>query len=133
MLAGSRCTGRGHGARGIVRRRNPAVCALSEGGGDAAWSFLEGIHPAMIRGVFEELKKETPKNNFSVGIHDDVTGNSIDYDPDFSVEGDVTRCLSMGWGGRHRRRKQEFDQDHGEDTPNHAQGYFSTIRASRGR
>ena len=81
--------------------------------------------PAMIRGVFEELKKETPKNNFSVGIHDDVTGNSIDYDPDFSVEGDVTRCLFYGLGadGTVGANKNSI-KIIGEDTPNHAQGYF---------
>ena len=81
--------------------------------------------PAMIRGVFEELKKETPKNNFSVGIHDDVTGNSIDYDPDFRVEGDVTRCLFYGLGadGTVGANKNSI-KIIGEDTPNHAQGYF---------
>ncbi|MBN2337180.1 MAG: pyruvate:ferredoxin (flavodoxin) oxidoreductase [Acidobacteria bacterium] len=82
--------------------------------------------PAMIRGVFEELKKENPKNYFSVGIHDDVTDNSIDYDPAFSVEGDVTRCLFYGLGadGTVGANKNSI-KIIGEDTPNHAQGYFS--------
>jgi len=82
--------------------------------------------PAMIRGVFEELKKENPKNYFSVGIHDDVTDNSIDYDPGFSVEGDVTRCLFYGLGadGTVGANKNSI-KIIGEDTPNHAQGYFS--------
>ena len=39
--------------------------------------------PAMINGVYEEMKKSNPKNYFSVGINDDVTHNSIDYDPGF--------------------------------------------------
>ena len=39
--------------------------------------------PAMINGVYEEMKKSNPKNYFSVGIKDDVTNNSIDYDPGF--------------------------------------------------
>ncbi|NLV31319.1 MAG: pyruvate:ferredoxin (flavodoxin) oxidoreductase [Acidobacteria bacterium] len=82
--------------------------------------------PAMIRGVFEELKKENPKNYFSVGIHDDVTDNSIDYDPGFSVEGDVTRCLFYGLGadGTVGANKNSI-KIIGEDTLNHAQGYFS--------
>jgi pyruvate-ferredoxin/flavodoxin oxidoreductase len=82
--------------------------------------------PAMIRGVFEEMKKENPKNYFSIGIHDDVTDNSIDYDPGFSVEGDVTRCLFYGLGadGTVGANKNSI-KIIGEDTPNHAQGYFS--------
>ena len=27
----------------------------------------------MIKGVFDELAKPTPKNHFTIGIHDDVT------------------------------------------------------------
>ncbi|MEK6649559.1 MAG: pyruvate:ferredoxin (flavodoxin) oxidoreductase, partial [Bacteroidota bacterium] len=42
--------------------------------------------PAMVKGVFDELKKPDPKNGFTVGINDDVTHTSIDFDPSFSVE-----------------------------------------------
>ena len=69
--------------------------------------------PAMIKGVYDEMKKENPKNYFSVGIKDDVTNNSIEYDPDFSTGGEVSRCLFYGLGRRRNRRsKQEFHQDH---------------------
>jgi pyruvate-ferredoxin/flavodoxin oxidoreductase len=37
--------------------------------------------PAMIKAVFDELKKDKPKNHFTVGINDDVTFTSLDYDP----------------------------------------------------
>ncbi|MDR0842891.1 MAG: pyruvate:ferredoxin (flavodoxin) oxidoreductase [Acidobacteriota bacterium] len=82
--------------------------------------------PAMIKGVYDELKKETPKNYFSVGINDDVTHNSIDYDPKFEIPGDTSRCLFYGLGadGTVGANKNSI-KIIGEDTPNHAQGYFS--------
>ncbi len=41
--------------------------------------------PGMVKGVFEELKKATPKNSFTIGIVDDVTQSSIPYDPDYDI------------------------------------------------
>jgi pyruvate-ferredoxin/flavodoxin oxidoreductase len=81
--------------------------------------------PAMINGVFEEMKKDNPKNYFSVGIKDDVTNNSVEYDPDFSTGGKVTRCLFYGLGadGTVGANKNSI-KIIGEDTPNNAQGYF---------
>ncbi|MDM7996725.1 MAG: pyruvate:ferredoxin (flavodoxin) oxidoreductase [Acidobacteriota bacterium] len=82
--------------------------------------------PAMIHGVYEEMKKSNPKNYFSVGILDDVTNNSIEYDPDFSLGGKVTSCLFYGLGadGTVGANKNSI-KIIGEDTPNNAQGYFS--------
>ena len=55
--------------------------------------------PAMVKAVFDELKKPQPKNHFTVGIHDDVTHTSLDYDPDFSTEDPRTvRALFYGLG-----------------------------------
>jgi pyruvate-ferredoxin/flavodoxin oxidoreductase len=82
--------------------------------------------PAMVRGVFEEMKKPAPKNHFTVGIVDDVTHSSIDYDPTFSTEGDdVVRALFYGLGadGTVGANKNSI-KIIGEDTPNYAQGYF---------
>ncbi len=81
--------------------------------------------PAMINGVYEEMKKENPKNYFSVGITDDVTNNSIDYDPQFTTGGEVSRCLFYGLGadGTVGANKNSI-KIIGEDTPNNAQGYF---------
>jgi pyruvate-ferredoxin/flavodoxin oxidoreductase len=82
--------------------------------------------PAMIKGVFDELKKQHPKNHFMVGICDDVTHNSIEYDPAFSTEGDeVFRGLFYGLGadGTVGANKNSI-KIIGEDTPNYAQGYF---------
>jgi pyruvate-ferredoxin/flavodoxin oxidoreductase len=82
--------------------------------------------PAMVRGVFDEMKKAEPKNHFTVGIVDDVSGSSIDYDPSFSTEGDdVVRALFYGLGadGTVGANKNSI-KIIGEDTPNYAQGYF---------
>jgi pyruvate-ferredoxin/flavodoxin oxidoreductase len=42
--------------------------------------------PAMVKAIFEELKKDRPMNHFTVGIDDDVTHKSLDYDKTFSLE-----------------------------------------------
>jgi pyruvate-ferredoxin/flavodoxin oxidoreductase len=82
--------------------------------------------PAMINGVYEEMKKSKLKNYFSVGINDDVTNNSIDYDPGFSIADSGTSCLFYGLGadGTVGANKNSI-KIIGEDTPNNAQGYFS--------
>jgi len=42
--------------------------------------------PAMVKAVFDELKKPQPQNHFTIGIRDDVTHTSLTYDPEFSTE-----------------------------------------------
>ena len=82
--------------------------------------------PAIVRGVFDEMKKKQPKNHFTAGIVDDVSGTSIDYDSSFSAEGDdVVRALFYGLGsdGTVGANKNSI-KIIGEDTPNYAQGYF---------
>ncbi|HUP03083.1 MAG TPA: pyruvate:ferredoxin (flavodoxin) oxidoreductase [Bryobacteraceae bacterium] len=82
--------------------------------------------PAMVKGVFDELKKGTPKNHFTVGIKDDVTFTSLDYDPDFSTEDPKTiRALFYGLGadGTVGANKNSI-KIIGEETDNFAQGYF---------
>ncbi|HTQ09886.1 MAG TPA: pyruvate:ferredoxin (flavodoxin) oxidoreductase [Fimbriimonadaceae bacterium] len=55
--------------------------------------------PAMVMGIFEELKQRTPKNHFTVGIDDDVSHSNLTYDPGFSIEGeDVHRAVFYGLG-----------------------------------
>ncbi len=82
--------------------------------------------PAMARAVFDELKKERPQNHFTVGINDDVTGRSLEVDPDFDLESDdVVRAVFFGLGsdGTVGANKNSI-KIIGEETPNHAQGYF---------
>ena len=82
--------------------------------------------PAMVKGVFDELKKATPKNHFTIGIRDDVTHTSLDYDPEFSTEVPGTvRALFYGLGadGTVGANKNSI-KIIGEETDNYAQGYF---------
>ena len=69
--------------------------------------------PAMVKAVFDELAKDTPKRHFTVGIVDDVTHTSLPWDPSFRTE--AGRRLGVGVlrsrRRRHRRRQQELDQD----------------------
>ena len=82
--------------------------------------------PAMIKAVFDNLAAEKPKNHFTVGIKEDVTGTSLDYDPKFVTEdGDVVRAMFYGLGsdGTVGANKNSI-KIIGEDTDNYAQGYF---------
>ncbi len=82
--------------------------------------------PAMVKGVFDELAKPHSKNHFTVGIVDDVTHTSIDYDPKFSTEHPKTvRALFYGLGadGTVGANKNSI-KIIGEDTDFYAQGYF---------
>jgi pyruvate-ferredoxin/flavodoxin oxidoreductase len=82
--------------------------------------------PAMVKAVFDELTKEEPKNSFTIGINDDVTFTSLDYDPEFSTEpDDVVRAMFYGLGsdGTVSANKNSI-KIIGEGTENFAQGYF---------
>ncbi len=82
--------------------------------------------PAMAKAVFDSLKSEKPKNHFTIGINDDVTHTSLDYDPSFSSEGDdVVRAMFYGLGsdGTVGAYKNSIKIIGGE-TDNYAQGYF---------
>ena len=82
--------------------------------------------PAMVKAVFDEAGKERPKNHFSVGIKDDVTFTSLDFDSRFTTEPDgEVRALFWGLGadGTVSANKNSI-KIIGEQTPNYAQGYF---------
>jgi pyruvate-ferredoxin/flavodoxin oxidoreductase len=82
--------------------------------------------PAMVKAVFDELKKSEPKNHFTVGIKDDVSNTSLAYDPSFVIEkDDVVRCVFFGLGsdGTVGANKNSI-KIIGEETDNYAQGYF---------
>jgi pyruvate-ferredoxin/flavodoxin oxidoreductase len=82
--------------------------------------------PAMVKCVFDELKKAEPKNHFTVGIEDDITFTSLTYDETFSTESD-DQVRAMFWGlgadGTVSANKNSI-KIIGEETPNYAQGYF---------
>ena len=82
--------------------------------------------PAMVKAVFDELKKPQPKNHFTVGIVDDVTHTSLTYDADYSTEDPRTvRALFYGLGsdGTVGANKNSI-KIIGKGTNNYAQGYF---------
>ncbi|CAN5529054.1 pyruvate:ferredoxin (flavodoxin) oxidoreductase [soil metagenome] len=82
--------------------------------------------PAMVKGVFDNLGAESPKNHFTIGINDDVTFTSIDFDPAFSLdESDWTQALFFGLGadGTVGANKNSI-KIIGENTSLSAQGYF---------
>ena len=82
--------------------------------------------PGMIKAVYDELAQPKPRQRFTVGINDDVTGLSLTYDPTFSVEPATTVCCvfwGLGADGTVGANKNSI-KIIGEETPNDAQGYF---------
>ncbi len=82
--------------------------------------------PGMAKAVFDELAKPEPKNHFTVGIYDDVTHTSLEWDRSFTTEGDdVVRALFYGLGadGTVSANKNSV-KIIGEGTDLYAQGYF---------
>jgi len=117
-----------------------AVAAIAEGEGTERPSFENGptvvggryglsskeLTPAMVKGVFDEMKREHPKNHFTVGIVDDISMNSIQDDPAFTTEpDDVFRGVFYGLGadGTVSANKNSI-KIIGEETDFFAQGYF---------
>jgi len=82
--------------------------------------------PAMVKAIFEELGKEQPRREFTVGINDDVTGLSLVTDPDFTIEPPETyRAVFFGLGsdGTVGANKNSI-KILGEKSGRHVQAYF---------
>ncbi|MCF2149268.1 pyruvate:ferredoxin (flavodoxin) oxidoreductase [Desmonostoc muscorum LEGE 12446] len=82
--------------------------------------------PAMVKGIFDNLAQSQPKKHFTIGINDDVTYTSLDFDPNFSTESNgVVRAMFYGLGsdGTVGANKNSI-KIIGEETDNYAQGYF---------
>ena len=83
--------------------------------------------PTMVKAVFDNLKSRVPKNNFTIGINDDITFTSLEYgqDIDTSTEGTV-RCKFWGLGadGTVGSNKNAI-KIIGENTEMFAQAYFA--------
>jgi pyruvate-ferredoxin/flavodoxin oxidoreductase len=80
----------------------------------------------MVKAVFENLAAAAPKNHFTIGINDDVTHSSLEFDLSFSIEAPETvRCVFFGLGsdGTVGANKNSI-KIIGEETDNYAQGYF---------
>jgi pyruvate-ferredoxin/flavodoxin oxidoreductase len=82
--------------------------------------------PAMVKAVFDELKRENLRNHFTIGIKDDISFTSLEYDPSFSAENlKSTRAVFYGLGsdGTVGANKNSI-KIIGDGTPNFVQGYF---------
>ncbi|WP_168581765.1 pyruvate:ferredoxin (flavodoxin) oxidoreductase [Gephyromycinifex aptenodytis] len=82
--------------------------------------------PGMVAGVFAELAADCPRPRFTVGITDDVSGLSIDYDPDLDItpEGTLSAVFyGLGSDGTVGANKNTI-KILGADEDTYAQGYF---------
>ena len=83
--------------------------------------------PGMVKAVLDELTKENPKNQFTIGIHDDVTHTSLEWDPAFRVDAaSGVNCAvfyGLGSDGTVSANKNTI-KIIGESTNLYAQGYF---------
>jgi pyruvate-ferredoxin/flavodoxin oxidoreductase len=82
--------------------------------------------PAMAKAVFDELKSAAPRNHFTLGIKDDVTHASLNYEAAFSTEPPETvRAIFFGLGsdGTVGANKNSI-KIIGKQTGSYAQGYF---------
>ena len=109
--------------------------AVAEGLWAQAWPRVVGgryglsskeFTPSMVRAVFDELAKDSPKRHFTIGIVDDVTRLSLPFDREFDIEpDDVVRAVFWGLGadGTVGANKNSI-KIIGEETSRYAQGYF---------
>jgi len=83
--------------------------------------------PGMVKAVFDELTKDKPKNQFTLGIHDDVTHCSLDWDAGFRTDAHSGTVQAMFYGlgsdGTVGANKNTI-KIIGEETNSYAQGYF---------
>jgi pyruvate-ferredoxin/flavodoxin oxidoreductase len=82
--------------------------------------------PGMTKAVFDELAREAPKESFTIGIKDDLTHTSLDWDRELEIElEDVSRAVFFGLGsdGTVSANKSSI-KIVAEETGRHAQGYF---------
>ena len=88
--------------------------------------------PAMVKGVFDELKKDKPKNGFTLGINDDLTHTSISYDNQFHLPSEMKQALFFGLGadGTVGANKNSI-KIIGSETDQYVQGYSYMILKSQ--
>ncbi len=54
--------------------------------------------PGMIKAIFDELNQERPKNHFTIGIHDDVTYTSLNWDASYRTDAHDETFQAMFYG-----------------------------------
>ena len=81
--------------------------------------------PAMVKAVFDAAETDDAPREFTIGIFDDVTNLSLDWDPEWSAEPDGVKAVFFGLGadGTVGANKNSV-KIVGENTDQHAQGHF---------
>ncbi len=83
--------------------------------------------PGMIKAVFDELKKAHPKTPFTIGIHDDLSNTSLNWDQGFRTDAHRHNFQALFYGlgsdGTVSANKNSI-KIIGGSTELHAQGYF---------
>ena len=85
------------------------------------------FNPTMVKAVYDNLAKDEPKNHFTVGINDDVTGTSLPLGPQYNAAPAGTICCKfygLGSDGTVGANKNSI-KIIGDHTDKYAQGYFS--------
>ena len=83
-------------AEAHARGERPRMPAVS--GGRYGLSSKE-LSPGMVAGVLDELGRDRPRQRFTVGIRDDVSGTSLAYDPGLDIEPrETVRAVFFGLG-----------------------------------
>ena len=81
--------------------------------------------PGMVAGVFAELAGERPRRRFTIGITDDVSGSSLDYDASLDIEPrETVRAIFFGLGSDGTVGANKNTIKILGDEGLHAQGYF---------
>ena len=81
--------------------------------------------PAMIKGVFDFLDTRDNHTNFTVGIEDDITNLSINYDPKFMIPSEMAEFLIYGYGSDGMvSASKDIMKITGTYTNAYVQGYF---------
>lgn len=83
--------------------------------------------PGMVNSIFGELSQDKPKNNFTIGIHDDLSNTSLAWDKGFRTEANNEHFQAMFYGlgsdGTVSANKNSI-KIIGEATELYTQGYF---------
>ncbi|MEF8879588.1 MAG: pyruvate:ferredoxin (flavodoxin) oxidoreductase [Candidatus Thermoplasmatota archaeon] len=82
--------------------------------------------PTMAKTVFDNLKKDEPKNDFTIGIEDDLTNTSLELSEKIDTAPESTvRCKFWGIGGDGTvGANKNAIKIIGDNTDKYAQGYF---------
>jgi len=113
-------------AQGVASGESPCEAMPRVIGGRYGLSSKE-FTPGMAKTVFDELKQEKPKNNFTIGIRDDVSHSSLEWDAAFRTDASKKAVSALFYGlgsdGTVSANKNSI-KIIGECTDLHAQGYF---------